>query len=188
MKNIKVYGIITAIMIVVSTALWMLSGYIAYPTQAHKDVARQRQALTAELFQGEDLLELQATTNYDELEQSTEARYSTVADITTVIAQMVALIAMIAAAYWYVRKRRLGRTPIVALLAVVLVQGIIMSFITLLLSNVFYYQSVNDTLFISPVITIFGLLFSAGFTLAIAFVTLKITEWQFNRRYGFAGK
>lgn len=186
MKKFKVYGIITALMVIVSVGLWMLSGYITYPTAAHKDVASQRAALSDELLRGKELIVLQATTNYDELEQSSEAKYSTTADIVTIIAQFAVLIAMIVGAYWFIRKRRLARKPVLTVTLIVFLQSIIMLAITIPLTNIFYYQTTHESVLSSPVLAILGILFSAGIMLVVTFVTLKITEWQFNRRYGFA--
>lgn len=181
----SVFAIIVSIFVVIEIVLWVVSGLIAYPTQAHRDASEKTAAATVQAMQDGRGLEFLASDEFTALTESPESRYSQTADLVTAVVHFVAWVTLIGAIFVYLRKHRLANRPVRATAWLVGVGALLVSILVGLLSHLFYPASTlaggfDDAAYFASIPL------SVGLNMLVAAVVALIVQAYYKKKFGFS--
>lgn len=186
----SIYGILLAIFTLGSFALWALSGLVAYPTAAHREVDVKIAELTEKAWAQGDLTKMDEVFQSPEmvgLLDTPEAKYTSTVNLVAGILQIVIWVAVVGIAYNYLRKKRIGKDQAKTVALINGVSALITFPLTFILAGVFYPASMTSIPGIdNAIVIIAGLPFVFGFSVLLTYVVARIFQWRYNRKYNFA--
>jgi len=155
----------------------------SYPTEKHRDVARELNEMTKQAFSGgKDSSNVMESDAYKALEDSRENVYSTRMGIGSSLLSLIISTAIIVAVYRYFRRSRLTNRPIGATVGISAVTAVLTGAATLLYGA--WLTPFNDSG--SALLALLAMVpLVAGFGALYAFLVAKATEWHYNRSHGF---
>lgn len=176
----KVYGVVFGVSAAVTAVAGMLTSLVNYPTEAHREVARQLDSLNTQAFTDFAILE---SSEFLELSRTAEASYTQLAMIVTTIVGFVLVIALVWWAYRYLRNHRITKNPAWTTAWIVTVASVLGSLPTILYDAFVVFESVGTFSF---TLTMVALAFAAPVALLINYIVARIVHWAYGRRRGFS--
>jgi hypothetical protein len=172
----SIIGLVFALNVVLSAAVVLIN----YPTEAHRSVYRQLDALNSSMWSGSDFTVVMDSDEYKRLSGSPEANYTNIATTVTLLVNSVVSIAIIGGVYHYLRKHRITKRPVGATVLLVTLGGLVPLVLTAFAAAAYIgtptpgVGHVVFMLFIGLVIA----------PLVIALIA-RIFQWYYNRKHSF---
>ena len=179
----RVYAGIIGLVLAANILLSAMIVFINYPTEAHRATARQLDVVSMSVFSenGSDFSQIMESEEYKKLTSSSEANYTNIATIYTLVFNLLASIAIIGAVYYYLRKHRIANKVVGATVLLVSL-GQLLTIVFTPFATAWYLGSQM------PGIGSFAFMLFIGIFVAplIVAVIAKIFDWQYGRMHSFA--
>lgn len=164
---------ITSLVMIATASIGL---YAAYPTERHREVARQFIDISSSPSGDLDL----DSDGYRALEATPEAIYSRNVDIVSTILQIAIFVAIVRFVYVYLRKQRSTKNPISATVAVVVLANTLSALAIVYIGD--YYLGTTTMPF--PLMLLL-VAFTSAITLLLTYLLARLFKWHYDKRHSF---
>lgn len=186
-QRIKIYFILISVITLVSILGSFIGTFATYPTERHRATVQSITKLEQQSFSEQDRKKADAiiqSSQYMDLKNSSENRYSEVVSIGVFIASIVSFIVITVLLYNYLRKIRLTAKVVRAIVLIYLAESVITYIPALYLHGLVTGSKPFSDPF-TTFLTIVGLPFALMISCFIVYVLAKIIDILYNQRHGF---
>lgn len=187
MRNSKKPTLLRVVAVTVGTlTLLNVVGFvttpIAYPTEAHRDVAKELRLVEAKAFTSQNPEKLFNSDSYKELSSSPETQYSMIVSIGSGLVQLVLWIALIVTLYKYIRRSRVTKRPILLLASIEAILTGLVAIPLIAVEGLFVGAS---SLPFEPIALIPLVIGATLVGFGLTALAAKLVELHYNRNHGF---
>lgn len=173
----RIYAAIIGLVFAASMLLNALVIFINYPTQAHRSVARQIDAMSLQMFNGSDFTAVMDSDEYKKAVESPEAHYTNLATFYTLALSVVVSVGILGAIYYYLRKHRISGNPVWTTVLLVSAGGLLPLIIAAFGTSMYLgtqMPGIGHVIFMLFIGLVMAPLVNA--------VIVKIFDWHYNRK------
>jgi Kef-type K+ transport system membrane component KefB len=181
----KIYSGLVLLIAIGMLGYNVITVYVSYPTQKHREVARQITELDRRAYGSpsdqnpEGILK---SAEYQTLQKSSENQYSSRSGIASGILGLILYVGVVATTYRFLRKHLVTRKPVGATVLINMVAATIVAAPTLYITQWIMGTGIDPLM---GLLLLAALPFTVVFSVIITFIVAKITEWHYSRSHGF---